>query len=79
MFRFGLTYYILGVYFYFPMQNLLKMFPNKSSVEMSPVIIPSSYIACRMSIAIKSEVIPDEIPSFAFSKDNVKKATPVCN
>ena len=55
------------------------MFPNKSSVEMSPVIIPSSYIACRMSIAIKSEVIPDEIPSFAFSKDNVKKATPVCN
>jgi len=25
---------------YFPIQNLEKIFPNKSSVEISPVIIP---------------------------------------
>jgi hypothetical protein len=25
---------------YFPIQNLLKILPSKSSVEMSPVILP---------------------------------------
>ena len=45
-------------YRYFPIQNFPKIFPSRSSVEMSPVISPSQARARRMSMAMKSLVMP---------------------
>ena len=39
---------------YFPMQNFEKMFPNRSSVVISPVISPKWKSAFRMSMATRS-------------------------
>lgn len=43
---------------YFPIQKLENIFPSKSSVVISPVISPSSRRLWRMSIAMKSWLIP---------------------
>ena len=48
---------------YFPIQNLPKIFPNRSSVEIVPVISPRKMFACLISMATKSPGIWFSIPS----------------